>query len=168
MRIRKPLTEEQKEKHRAASREYARAHAEEHRARVKKWALENPDKARSPERKKKQVEWAARWKAEHPEEHKEHQRQAYIRRRYGRDPNEVCSLCGKQETATTRRGSGTKRLLQQDHCHATGVLRGLLCLNCNRGLGAFNDDPMLLRRAAEYVESYRPAPSGAGATNGNY
>jgi hypothetical protein len=159
MRIRKPLTEEQKEKHREASREYARAHAEENRARVKKWALENPDKARSPERRKKQVEWAARWKAEHPEQQKEHQRQAYIRRRYKRDPNEVCSLCGQPETATTRRGSGTKRLLQQDHDHKTNVLRGRICLDCNRGLGAFKDDPALLRAAATYIEKYRP-PTG--------
>ena len=44
-----------------------------------------------------------------------------------------------------------KRLLAQDHCHRTGQLRGFLCMRCNTGLGFFNDDPRLLRRAARYL-----------------
>jgi hypothetical protein len=40
-----------------------------------------------------------------------------------------------------------------DHCHKTDVVRGILCPNCNTSLGKFNDDPKLLRRAADYLES---------------
>lgn len=42
-----------------------------------------------------------------------------------------------------------------DHCHETGVVRGLLCHNCNRGLGLLQDNPTYLRQAANYVEKYR-------------
>ncbi len=39
-----------------------------------------------------------------------------------------------------------------DHCHLTGVIRGLLCRTCNLGIGHLNDDPKLLRKAITYLE----------------
>jgi hypothetical protein len=42
--------------------------------------------------------------------------------------------------------------LNLDHCHTSLKVRGLLCHNCNRGLGLFQDSPKSLRRAALYLE----------------
>ncbi len=61
-----------------------------------------------------------------------------------------CAICGQHERA--RRPSGKRKRLAVDHCHVTGVVRGLLCTHCNHTLGRMGDDPRLLRRAADYLE----------------
>jgi len=38
-----------------------------------------------------------------------------------------------------------------DHCHESNKIRGLLCMNCNQGLGKFKDSPKLLQKAIEYL-----------------
>lgn len=59
----------------------------------------------------------------------------------------VCYIC--------QRAKGTgKRALSVDHCHRTGVVRGLLCLPCNRNiLGHARDDIDFFERAIEYLNS---------------
>ncbi|MFE3450210.1 endonuclease VII domain-containing protein [Nonomuraea sp. NPDC059194] len=39
-----------------------------------------------------------------------------------------------------------------DHCHATGLVRGVLCFNCNNGLGHFQDSVVLMEVAALYLD----------------
>jgi len=49
-----------------------------------------------------------------------------------------------------------------DHDHKTGLIRGILDWRINKGLAFFNDDPKLLRAAADYLES-PPATAALGA-----
>ena len=55
-----------------------------------------------------------------------------------------CLVCNEPEQ---------DKALAVDHCHTTGNVRGLLCSNCNTGLGQFQDNPELLYKAAEYLKS---------------
>lgn len=58
-----------------------------------------------------------------------------------------CAICGGVETH--RR----KKNLSVDHCHTTGKVRGLLCSECNTGLGKFKDSLDLLEKAKEYLQN---------------
>ena len=60
-----------------------------------------------------------------------------------------CAVCGG-----TNGSSRNRKLLCVDHCHHTGKVRGLLCDNCNRGIGALKDDLGLVRKALLYLEAH--------------
>lgn len=70
-------------------------------------------------------------------------------RRFWRAQAGTCAICRKPER--TERN----RILAIDHDHVSGHVRGLLCSHCNRAVGLFEDDPLVIKRAAEYVASTR-------------
>ena len=63
------------------------------------------------------------------------------------EQNHSCACCGKHTDNEHHR-------LAVDHDHTTGSVRALLCSNCNRALGFAQDDPNLLRKMADYLESH--------------
>lgn len=50
--------------------------------------------------------------------------------------NNLCAICGKQETAKANNKRKIKSL-SVDHCHKTGDIRGLLCMKCNTTIRFF-------------------------------
>lgn len=57
----------------------------------------------------------------------------------------LCAICQKPEPRTNRG-------LTVDHCHRSGLLRELLCSNCNAMLGMVDDNTDTLEQAAVYLE----------------
>lgn len=45
------------------------------------------------------------------------------------------------------------KILHVDHCHKTGKIRGLLCVNCNQGIGSLKEDTNIMKNAIKYIET---------------
>ena len=72
--------------------------------------------------------------------------------------NGACAICRKKPDER----------LCIDHSHATRKLRDLLCRKCNGGLGCYDDDPVLVRAAADYLERWQRAHEAAGAAHSRF
>lgn len=69
-----------------------------------------------------------------------------------KDQGGKCLICNEKEKSKDHR-TNEVRMLAVDHCHSSGKVRGLLCSQCNTGLGLFKDDISLLKKAAVYLSS---------------
>ncbi len=76
-------------------------------------------------------------------------REYHLRRRYGVGEKEFQELLAEQGGVCAICGSPDPEHL--DHDHRTGWVRGILCFNCNGGLGRFKDSPESPARAITYL-----------------
>lgn len=88
------------------------------------------------------------------------QRWAMIKYRYGLTQDEwmgllakqggKCAICARDldHELVTRTTPGKACV---DHDHETGVVRGLLCTDCNIGIGRLKHDPNVLTAALRYL-----------------
>lgn len=66
------------------------------------------------------------------------------------DRENRCDICKKDCTATL---FDSWKGLVVDHCHTTGVVRGLLCSNCNTAIGLMKDNTNNLTAAITYLNN---------------
>ena len=59
--------------------------------------------------------------------------------------NGVCAICKIAQSGYNN------RRLSVDHCHKTGIVRGLLCDDCNNAISKLKDNPILMNNARDYV-----------------
>jgi hypothetical protein len=106
----------------------------------------------SAEERAKAAARAARWRADPA--NLARQRDGQRDRVYGLRPGEYAAQLELQGgTCAICQGQNPHRSIVVDHCHDTGTLRGLLCDACNMGIGGLRDDPALLQRAINYLQS---------------
>ena len=154
-----------KEEKREYSRRFYKNHKESEKVRTTKWREENRDKVNNHAKVyyQKNKQSSQQRSKKYRESHKEYYAGILLKKNYGMticqynelftNQNGVCVICLKLETKVDPRSSAIKKL-SVDHDHKTGKVRGLLCDSCNLALGKFHDDPSLLRRAINYLESF--------------
>lgn len=154
--------------------------AEYHR----EWALRNPDKVREKTKRYCQKNAETRrqysrekmrqlrrddpdgmrakvneWREANKERVRRTRRAYQVRTMYGMSPEEWDAMFAAQErrcAVCRREDSGDKRgRWHTDHCHQTGIVRGILCHHCNTMIGYGRDDPAVLRLAADYLDRSR-------------
>jgi len=95
-------------------------------------------------------------------------RRIHLRRHYGLTPDDFeamrskqdgkCAICKEVPSPSGRLAREVfAHGLHVDHNQKTGRVRGLLCNNCNNGLGRFMDDPVRLRAALRYLRKHNIA-----------
>lgn len=125
-------TPEQRARYNEARRKrYAedKEYREAHKASVKEWQATNPGK-----RKQTRISIYGIGLSDYQE---------MLAMQNGR-----CAICGYSDM------SNPNFFPLVDHCHKTGKVRGLLCLNCNHALGKFKDDPGNLLAAIAYLSRH--------------
>lgn len=99
---------------------------------------------------------ACKLKEKHKSYHTPGGRNSWIKRLYGMTEEQYEKLVAAQDNrcAACRQDIAECGRLVIDHNHTTGGVRALLCDRCNRVAGAASDNPGLLRKLAEYLETH--------------
>ena len=116
-------------------------------------------KSRDPEYSRRYKPLRDRWREDHPDAVRRHNKNVRLRRKYGITVAEyetlraaqadLCLICDQPEATINR---GIPQQLAVDHDHNTGRVRGLLCIRCNMMIGGAKHDPAILRSAIAYLE----------------
>jgi hypothetical protein len=138
------------------------------KATCREWYLRNIETERERARNRKRVngpkdrERNKKWAAANPEQARYHSRKKLLGSKYNMTIEEhdalfasqgsVCGACGSAEP-NSKKGWST------DHCHSTGVVRGIVCHHCNIGIGHAKDSIKTLRAWISYLEK-AVSPSG--------
>jgi Autographiviridae endonuclease VII len=126
------------QRHRAIGQRYYRNNIAKFQDRSQEYYLANRETSLARERE---------YRTKYPWRHQSQHRPKIISRllfdKFMRVQSGVCAICGLPPTG---------QALRIDHDHLTGERRGLLCQQCNHGIGNFLDDPHLLKRAIEYLQ----------------
>ena len=136
----------------AWAKAYAKAHPKKIRSRWRKWYKANRSHVKANVKK---------WIAKNIKRSYANRRNHYLKKKYGitaadyevihKRQKGLCAICGRPERIVI---NGTRRRLAVDHDHRTNKVRGLICHDCNRGIGLFKDDPKRLMSAARYIRRH--------------
>lgn len=76
------------------------------------------------------------------------------------EQNNCCKICNRKLNTTIEVRQLQSNSAVVDHCHISGKVRGILCNECNRGLGYFHDNKESLMNAAQYLTETESSEGG--------
>lgn len=147
-------------------REYTRRWAEKNQQHVQEYAQKH-----YIENKQRHLERGEEWRKQNRESDNQRRYKHYVEnkqvhdearwrhymKRHGMTLNDYenmlskqdgkCAICGSHKS-----GKKNSNRLSIDHCHKTGKVRGLLCQQCNLGIGCLKDDITILENALAYLQ----------------
>lgn len=110
----------------ANAKKYREQNREKYNESMREYRSKNPEIFKAIRKK---------WLDKNPEFKKVVQRRANLKFNYGITVSEYDALCKKQDSKCSICNKTCKLVV--DHCHSTGIVRGLLCNHCNSALGSF-------------------------------
>jgi hypothetical protein len=120
------------------------ANREKRRAYQKEW------RNKDPERREKLRAYLNAWRAANRDRMRAHYRKrstGWTEEQYREKLEKQggrCAICGTDQCKTGK-------AFAADHCHETGRKRGVLCKNCNTGLGQLGDNQKGVLKALAYL-----------------
>lgn len=100
----------------------------------------------------------AQWRRNNPEKRKDHVLKTNLKLRNNFTKEEYNTFLINQEfccAICNRHLSEFKKKFAIDHCHKTGKIRGLLCFNCNTGIGHFRESIEAIENAIKYIQEHK-------------
>lgn len=136
------------ERKRQSRRNFTEVQKEKERQRLRNWRKENREIYNAKRRKERK---------ENPEKYRKIRRLEKLKYYYKFSQEEydimllaqggVCAICKSDNPRCNKKS----KHFQIDHCHKTGKVRGLLCSNCNRGIGLLGDSIEIIERVMSYL-----------------
>jgi hypothetical protein len=107
----------------------------------------------------KQLEAGRQWRKKAPEKKKALDRKGRLKQKYNLTIDDYKAMQTAQENRcgicqSTEKSSPRFKLWCVDHDEETGRIRGLLCHNCNAGIGLFKHNIERLEQAIQYLRSF--------------
>lgn len=112
-------------------------------AKSKAWRDANPERAKENRRRNYEL---------NKEANLQYSREYNLKRKFNLSLDEYDTLLKSQNGVCAICGNTCTKALAVDHDHTTEKVRGLLCNNCNRGLGHFKDNQQYLQQAITYLK----------------
>ena len=142
---------------------------EQRKEQKRQWYIENKERLKEVrkeyskiyrlENKDKIKEYDKQYRFKNKDKAKKYQKEYNLKTKYNLTPDQYNKMLSDQNNSckvcNIKFNINIKMITPHvDHCHTTGKIRGLLCMNCNTSLGFLKEDTKIMQKLIEYVKEH--------------